>query len=56
MKRNFKKGDGIATVVITIILVAIVLLIVPALKQFMADQTTATAQMGSQIVAITSAG
>lgn len=53
MKNFIKKGDGLATIIITIVLVAIVLMIVPAFKQFMKDNSTATAQMGSQIVNVT---
>ena len=53
MKRNMKKGDGLATIIITIVLIAIVLMIVPAFKQFMKDSSKATGQMGSQILQVT---
>lgn len=53
MKKFLKKGDGLATVVITIVLVAMVLLMVPAFKQFMKDNSTATGQMGSQLLQVT---
>lgn len=51
--KKYKKGDGLATVIITIVLVALVLMIVPAFKQFMADNSTATGQMGTQILEVT---
>lgn len=49
MKRFLKKGDGLATIVITIVLIVIVLLIVPVLKAFQASagnnaKTTAITQ------------
>lgn len=37
MKKNLKKGDGMATVVITIVLIAVVLLIVPVLRGYQAS-------------------
>ena len=37
MKKNLKKGDGLATVVITIVLIAVVLLIVPVLRAYQAN-------------------
>ena len=37
MKNIVKKGDGLATIAITIILVVIALLIVPVLKAFQAN-------------------
>ena len=49
MKNFLKKGDGLATIIITIVLIVIVLLIVPVLKSFQANagantKTTAAAQ------------
>lgn len=40
MKKFLKKGDGLATVVITIVLVVIALLVVPALKAYQANSSS----------------
>lgn len=37
MKRNLKKGDGLATIVITVVLIVIVLLIIPVLRGYQAS-------------------
>lgn len=49
MKKFLKKGDGLATIVITIVLVVIILLIVPVLKAYQSNsganlKTEATTQ------------